>query len=101
VSEKVASEIDSAVRGLIESAYDKSSEIIKEHLDQVHQLAAYLLEHEKIDADMFKKLMNGELPPSTPTPDATTPPPAAPTGSEEPESPASGFWQRPAGPLPT
>ncbi len=63
-SEKVAADIDSEVRTLIETGYAKAIELLKTHEDQLHLLAKYLLIHEKIDRDDFEKLMNGELPES-------------------------------------
>ena len=63
-SEKVAADIDSEVRTLIETGYAKAIELLKTHEDQLHLLAKYLLIHEKIDRDDFEKLMNDELPES-------------------------------------
>ena len=60
-SENVAAEIDSEVREIIDTGYQKAEEILKEHMDKLHEVSAYLIEHEKIDADTFAKLMKGEL----------------------------------------
>ena len=60
-SDEVASDIDREVRRLLDSSYAKSTEIIREHMDQMHELSDYLLEHEKIDGPTFIKLMKGEL----------------------------------------
>ncbi len=60
-SENVASEIDAEVRELIETAYEKSKEILESHKDQVHLLSKYLMKHEKIDGADFEKLMKGEI----------------------------------------
>ncbi len=60
-SEKVAAEIDEEVKGLIETGYAKSIELLKAHIDQLHLLAKYLLVHEKIDRDDFERLMKGEM----------------------------------------
>ncbi len=60
-SENVAAEIDSEVREIIDAGYQKAEEILKEHMDKLHEVSAYLIEHEKIDADTFAKLMKGEL----------------------------------------
>lgn len=60
-SENVASEIDAEVRELIETAYEKSKEILESHQDQVHLLSKYLMKNEKIDGDEFEKLMKGEI----------------------------------------
>ncbi|MDE6725153.1 MAG: ATP-dependent zinc metalloprotease FtsH, partial [Ruminiclostridium sp.] len=60
-SENVASEIDAEVRELIETAYEKSKEILEAHKDQVHLLSKYLMKNEKIDGADFEKLMKGEI----------------------------------------
>lgn len=60
-SEKVAADIDSEVRKLIETGYAASIDILKTHIDQLHLLAKYLLIHEKIDRDDFEKLMSGQM----------------------------------------
>ena len=56
-SEEIASEIDSEVRDIITRAYEKTETILKDHLDQLHVVAQYLIEHEKVDGEEFKRLM--------------------------------------------
>ena len=60
-SENVAAEIDAEMREIIEEGYEKSKDILEEHMDQLHLLAKYLMKYEKIDCDDFEKLMKGEL----------------------------------------
>jgi cell division protease FtsH len=64
ISEQVASEIDREVRKLIDDAYLKTTEIITKHMDELHTVARYLYEHEKIEAEEFAQLMAGTLKPS-------------------------------------
>lgn len=52
--------IDEEIKALVEDAYKRCESILTEHTDQVHLLAAALLEKEKLDSDEFKKLMSGE-----------------------------------------
>lgn len=59
-SEVIASEIDSEMRAIIHSAYDRAQEILSEHKEQLTQVAEYLIKHEKINGEQFIKLMNGE-----------------------------------------
>lgn len=59
-SEEIAGEIDSEIRRLIDSAYTKSQQILTEHIDQLHQVAQYLFHHEKMDGEVFDKMMRGE-----------------------------------------
>ncbi len=61
-SDRVAAEIDDEVRSIIEEAYAQATSILKEHMDQLHLLAKYLILHEKIDRDDFDLLMRGEIP---------------------------------------
>ncbi len=60
-SENVASEIDEEMRRFIEEGYEKSEQILREHIDQLHFLAKYLMKFEKIDDEDFEKLMKGEM----------------------------------------
>ncbi len=60
-SEKVQSEIDSEVRSIIDECYERTVDVLKEHMDDLHKVAKYLMVHEKIDGKDFEKLMKGEL----------------------------------------
>ncbi len=60
-SENVAAEIDSEVRDIIDTGYETAKDLLSAHMDQLHMVAAYLIEHEKIDGATFEKLMKGEL----------------------------------------
>ena len=62
-SENVAAEIDAEMREIIEGGYQKSKDILEEHMDQLHLLAKYLMKYEKIDSDDFEILMKGEMDP--------------------------------------
>ena len=63
-SEEVAMEIDKEVNRIIMEAYNRCEELLKEHRDKLNELAEYLIVHEKIDGDVFKRLMEGTLLPS-------------------------------------
>ncbi|WP_242848181.1 ATP-dependent zinc metalloprotease FtsH [Ruminococcus sp. HUN007] len=60
-SEEIASEIDAEVRRIIAEAHEQCEAILREHLDELHLVAKYLIENEKIDGDDFEKLIHGEL----------------------------------------
>ncbi len=66
-SEVIASEIDSEVRAIIHGAYDKAQAILTEHIAQLHTVAGYLYEHEKVTGEQFMLLMQG-INPDDPTP---------------------------------
>ena len=77
-SENVAAEIDNEVREIIDTGYETVKEILTAHMDQLHLVAKYLMDKEKIDGATFEKLMKGEL---------SYPPPSA--EPKKPEAPAS------------
>lgn len=60
-SETVASEIDSEINRIVKESYAKCEAILKANTDKLHELAKYLIKHEKIDAANFEKLMKGTL----------------------------------------
>ncbi len=60
-SEEIAYQIDSEIKNIIESCFKDAEKILKEHIDQLHLVASYLIKNEKIDGDDFEKLMRGEL----------------------------------------
>ena len=70
-SENVAAEIDNEIREIIDTGYEAVREILTAHMDQLHLVARYLMEHEKIDGATFDKLMKGELRETPKTPEAT------------------------------
>ena len=60
-SEEIASEIDAEVRRIISEAHEQCEALLREHIDELHLVAKYLIENEKIDGDDFEKLIKGEL----------------------------------------
>ena len=80
-SEAIATEIDSEVRDIVEDGYETARRILTEHMPELHKLAKYLREREKISGDEFKIIMEGgELPP-------LEEPEAAPKAAEVPAAP--------------
>jgi cell division protease FtsH len=59
-SEEVAKEIDDEIRRVIEEAHDTAIRILREHMDELHRLAAILIERETIDKEQFERLLAGE-----------------------------------------
>lgn len=60
-SEEVAAEIDSEIRRIVEEGYETARQLLTAHQDQLHLVAQYLIQHEKVDEATFGKLMKGEL----------------------------------------
>ena len=61
-SEQTAAEMDTEIRAIIDSAYDRCRTILAESKPQLEAVAAYLLEHETMDAEIFESY----FPPKTP-----------------------------------
>lgn len=68
-SEAFAQEIDEEISSIIHNGYDRTEKILTDHMDKLHELAQYLIKHEKIDGEKFAKLMKGELQEDTEEPE--------------------------------
>lgn len=55
-SEEVAAEIDREIKSLIDGAYEKTINILKENLSKLHRIAEALLEKEKLEGVEFEEL---------------------------------------------
>ncbi len=63
-SETTAVAIDEEVKGIITRGMVRAESLLKENIDQLHALAAALLEREILDGDEIDKILRGEaLPP--------------------------------------
>jgi len=63
-SEQTAQQIDAEVKGFINRAHGKAKQLLEEHLDELHAVAAALLERETITGEDIGLIMRGEpLPP--------------------------------------
>ncbi|NCE73705.1 ATP-dependent zinc metalloprotease FtsH [Anaerotruncus sp. X29] len=65
-SENVAAEIDAEVRGIIDTARERARDILTEHMDQLHKVAQFLFENEKMAANEFEAMMTGQPMPEKP-----------------------------------
>lgn len=57
-SEKIASQIDEEVGGIINSAYKYAERVLKENIDKLHKVAEILIEKEKISGEEFESIFN-------------------------------------------
>ena len=99
-SAKVAYEIDSAVRLIIEQCHSEARRIISEHRDEVTLIATTLLEKETITAEEIEALVRtGKLPDKKVAQKPEAPQENAPAPSEEKEgeSPSEGGTDAPKG----
>ncbi len=60
ISDGVAADIDAEIRRFIDQAYESCEKLLKDHIEQLHTVAKYLIKHEKLDGDDFVRLLNGE-----------------------------------------
>ena len=58
-SEEVAATIDQEVRRIIDTAQARAVQILEENKELLEKLSQYLLEFEKIDGEVFQRLMDG------------------------------------------
>ena len=58
-SEATAAKIDELVLKIVNDAYDKAERILSANIDKLHEIAAYLMKHEKMGGEDFEKVMNG------------------------------------------
>ena len=76
-SEDTAAQIDREIHVLITEAYARAKELLNSHIDKLHFVARYLLDHEDMDGDLFKATVT--LPDTNqPEQPETLPLPAAP-----------------------
>jgi cell division protease FtsH len=76
-SEEVAREIDDEIRRIIEEAHDTATQVLREHMDDLHRISTILIERETIDKDQFERLLAGEA-------EASVFPDEAPAAEPEP-----------------
>jgi cell division protease FtsH len=60
VSEVTAREIDTEVKGLIDRAYAHATQILTDHIEELHRLARGLLEYETLSGEEIRTVLRGE-----------------------------------------
>ncbi len=58
-SEATAAKIDELVLQIVNEGYAKAEKILGENIDKLHDIAAYLIKHEKMGSEDFEAVMNG------------------------------------------
>ena len=56
-SDQVAATIDGEIRAIIDGEYEHAKQILSDHMEKLHEIAKYLFENEKMDADTFRAAM--------------------------------------------
>lgn len=57
-SEQTAAKIDELILEIVNNAYDRAETILKDNIDKLHEVAAYLIKHEKMGGEDFEAVMN-------------------------------------------
>jgi cell division protease FtsH len=88
ISNETASKIDEVVRGILDRAYARTTELLITNLDKLHVMANALLQYETIDAFQIDDIMAGREPgppadwvKSASTTSTPPPPPKSDAGS--------------------
>ena len=58
-SEQTAALIDGEIKRIVSNAYSDAEAILKENIDKLHFIAAYLVKNEVMEEDQFKLVMEG------------------------------------------
>ena len=58
-SDDTAMKIDEEIHRIIDEAYRKTEKILKDNMDKLHEVAAYLIKHEKMSGEVFIEVMEG------------------------------------------
>ena len=94
MSEDTARLIDSEVRRLVEEGESEARAVLTEHLDELHRLAAGLLEYETLTGEEAKRAIAGEDI-GREDPSSKTPRKLAAGGSSIPKSRKPSGWGEP------
>ncbi len=68
-SEKIAAEIDEEIQKLVGRGYQKTEQLLSEHMDKLHKVAQFLFVNEKMSGAEFKELMEAPAPEKLEEPD--------------------------------
>ncbi len=73
-SDETAAKIDAEVHRIISGAYNSSEKLLNDNMDKLHEVAGYLMKHEKMSGEDFSAMMNGTFtePVETETSEETT-----------------------------
>lgn len=58
-SEHIASKIDSEVHRIITESHERTRALLRENIEKLHFLAAFLIKNEVMDGDQFRAVMDG------------------------------------------
>jgi len=97
VSDETAHVIDEEIRAFIDRNYQRSQQILTDHLDKLHMMADALMKYETIDATQISDIMAGKAPQPPADWDDPQPPTSAPGNSAESGGREAHGGSRPVG----
>ena len=59
-SEETAAKIDAEIKEYVTDGYEKTEKILREHIAELHKVAQFLFEHEKMSGEQFALAMEGK-----------------------------------------
>jgi cell division protease FtsH len=59
-SDEMAQEIDEEIYRLIDEAHQRAAQVLVDHQEALHEIAAILIDHETIGKEQFERLLRGE-----------------------------------------
>ncbi len=62
ISDETAHTIDEEIRSIIDRNYERSENILNEHIEKLHLMADALIKYETIDTDQIDDIMQGKVP---------------------------------------
>ncbi len=65
-SDKIAQDIDEEVYGLVETAYQRATNVVTENKENLTRLALHLIAHETVEGDEIKEILDQDTDTSTP-----------------------------------
>lgn len=68
-SEETAAKIDQEILRIVNNGYKACEKLLKDHIDQLHSVAQYLIKHEKMSGDEFRAMVNGTFEEKSPLPE--------------------------------
>ena len=68
-SEETAAKIDQEILRIVNNGYKACEKLLKDHIDQLHNVAQYLIKHKKMSGDEFRAMVNGTFEEKAPLPE--------------------------------
>ena len=68
-SEETAAKIDQEILRSVNNGNKACEKLLKDHIDQLHNVAQYLIKHEKMSGDEFRAMVNGTFEEKAPLPE--------------------------------